>query len=266
MSLVGMLIWADRPLVPREYTQVTHFADSATSPALSADGRLLTFIRGASTFHGRGQIYVKALPDGQPLPLTSDETSKMSPVFSPDTSKVVYTAVTSGFEWDTWAVPVRGGDSYRWIENASGLSWLRDGRLLFSELTAGLHMQVATADEQRKVNQLVYSPPQEHGMAHRSAVSPDGASVLIAEMDAPVWRPCRLVPIDGRGMGKQVGPDGQCTHAAWSPDGRWMYFSSNSTGGSTSGDNAFRAEHQSSSRTVQPRKRVSRRIPMDDRS
>ena len=30
--------------------------------------------------------------------------------------------------------------------------------------------------------------------------------------------------------GRRVGPDGQCTSAAWSPDGEWMYFSSNSTG------------------------------------
>jgi dipeptidyl aminopeptidase/acylaminoacyl peptidase len=27
-----------------------------------------------------------------------------------------------------------------------------------------------------------------------------------------------------------VGPDGQCTSAAWSPDGKWMYFSSDSSG------------------------------------
>ena len=50
--------------VRREYTQLTNFADSATSPALSPDGRMLTFIRGESTFIGPGQIYVKLLPDG----------------------------------------------------------------------------------------------------------------------------------------------------------------------------------------------------------
>jgi eukaryotic-like serine/threonine-protein kinase len=49
-------------------------------------------------------------------------------------------------------------------------------------------------------------------------------------MDSPVWLPCRLVPSDGQRAGRRVGPDGQCTSAAWSPDGNWMYFSSNSTG------------------------------------
>ena len=33
----------------REYTQLTNFADSATSPALSPDGRMLAFIRGEGT-------------------------------------------------------------------------------------------------------------------------------------------------------------------------------------------------------------------------
>ncbi|MBI3265179.1 MAG: serine/threonine-protein kinase, partial [Acidobacteria bacterium] len=67
----------------REYTQLTTFADSATSPALSPDGRMLAFIRGEYTFTGPGQIYVKLLPDGDPVQLTHDDLNKMSPKFSP---------------------------------------------------------------------------------------------------------------------------------------------------------------------------------------
>jgi len=233
--LLGIAIWsARRPapgaLVERPYVQITHFADSVTSPAVSSDGRLLTFIRGASTFHGRGEIYVKRLPDGEPMRLTSDGLEKMSPVFSPDNSTIAYTAVTSQFGWDTWKVPVGGGEARRWQPNASGLSWLRDGRLMFSEQTGGLHMKVTTADERRNAARVLYSPAGAYGMAHRSVVSPNGAWVLVAEMDNPVWQPCRLVPSGGQSGGRRVGPDGQCTSAAWSPDGTWMYFSSNSTG------------------------------------
>ena len=229
MILIGIGIWTTRPVSPiqREYTQITHFADSATSPALSADGRLLTFIRGASTFNGSGEIYVKALPNGEPIQLTSDRLQKMSPVFSPDGATIAYTAITSAFRWDTWRVPVREARARPWLQNASGLLWLRDRRLIFSELTgADLHMQVSTADEQQNARRVVYSPGKQ-GMAHRSAVSPDGAWVLIAEMDVQMWQPCRLVPIDGSSVGRRVGPVGQCTSAAWSHDGQWMYFSAN---------------------------------------
>ena len=54
------------------WAQVTNFPDYATSPALSPDGRMITFIRGPETFVTPGQIYVKLLPDGQPIQLTHD--------------------------------------------------------------------------------------------------------------------------------------------------------------------------------------------------
>jgi eukaryotic-like serine/threonine-protein kinase len=59
---------------------------------------------------------------------------------------------------------------------------------------------------------------------HRSALSPDGKWVLLAEMDSAWWRRCRVVPFDGSTAGRQVGPEGSCTWAQWSPDGKWMYF------------------------------------------
>jgi eukaryotic-like serine/threonine-protein kinase len=214
----------------RGYTQITHFADSATWPALSSDGRLLTFVRGASTFVGPGQIYIKSLPNGEPIQLTSDDLSKMSPVFSPDRSRIAYTARNGDFVWDTWSVRVKDPAPTFWLKNASGLTWFPDRRLVFSEITRGLHMKVVTASEGREDVRPAYAPSSEHGMAHRSSASPDGAWLLIAEMDSNVWQPCRLVPADGRSTGRRVGPDGQCTSAAWSPDGKWMYLSSNGSG------------------------------------
>ncbi|MEO8075913.1 MAG: protein kinase [Acidobacteriota bacterium] len=213
-----------------DYQQITHFADSATSPALSPDGRMLTFIRGASTFHTRGQIYLKMLPDGEPAALTADGANKMSPRFSPDSSQIAYTTVNGDFAWDTWVVPVRDGTPKLWLSNASGLSWLSETQILFSELGRGLHMKVVAADARREAVRAVYTPAHERDMAHRSYASPDHQWVLIAEMESPVWQQCRLVPIDGRSAGSRVGPEGQCTSAAWSADGTWMYFSSNSSG------------------------------------
>ena len=102
-------VWSQSPrrTDSSDWVQLTKFADSATQPAISPDGRMLAFIRGpGSTLMSTGQIYIKPLPDGEPVQLTDDDLRKMSPVFSPDSSRIAYT--TSG-AWDTWVVPVGTG-------------------------------------------------------------------------------------------------------------------------------------------------------------
>src|SRR5213594_3946901 len=43
--------------------------------------------------------------------------------------------------------------------------------------------------------------------------------------------PCRMLSMEGSSAGRQVGPSGGgCTYATWSPDGKWMYFTSNAGG------------------------------------
>jgi Tol biopolymer transport system component len=214
--------------------QLTDFNDSALHPALSADGRMLTFLRGGTFGLSApvAQVYVTMLP-GDPKQLTHDRFQKEQPIFSPDGSRVVYTAVQDGFKWDSWQVSVLGGEPQPFLPNASGLVWLDDKRLLYSEgMGGGVHMALATSSETRGDYRQIYNPPGAAGMVHRSARSPDGKWLLLVEMDADGWLPCRLIPFDGSNNGRQVGPrDGQCTTAAWSPEGRWMYFSSNTTDG-----------------------------------
>jgi DNA-binding winged helix-turn-helix (wHTH) protein/Tol biopolymer transport system component len=226
-----LLYRASKPRMPEPSTwqQLTYFTDSATSPAISPDGRTLAFVRGPDTFAGPGQIYVKLLPDGQPVQLTHDLLHKMSPVFSPDGSRIAYTI---GAKWDTWEVPTMGGEPRLMLANASGLTWKDEHHVLFSEIKTGRHMGLVAATDIRADEHDIYLPQDEAGMAHRSALSPDRRWLLVAEMDSVHgWLPCRLLPADGSTSGKSVGPPGShCTSATWSPDGRWIYFSSDPGG------------------------------------
>ena len=212
-----------------EWVQLTNL-DSVTQPALSPDGRMLAFIRGPNTFVSPGQLYIKVLPDGESIALTNDDLPKMGPAFSPDGSRIAYT-VTAG-SWDTWEVAAIRGDPRRWLKNASGLTWIGPTDLLFSEIKRGNHMAIVRSDMSRARSRDVYVPTHQNFMAHRSYASPDRRWALAVEMNEKgLWIPCRLLSMDGSSS-RAVGPvNARCTNAAWSPDGRWMYFSADAGDG-----------------------------------
>ena len=218
------------PKSDEKWEQLTFFTDAAVYPELSPDGRLLTFIRGVNTFFGQGDVYVKLLPSGEPIQLTHDKSVKLSPAFSPDGSRIVYGTMDP---WDTWEVPVMGGEPRLMLRNASSLTWIQGGkRLLFSEIKSGLHMGVVTTDEGRGQSRDVYLPVGERSMAHHSYLSPDGKWVLVVQMDEQgAIVQCRVVPFDGSGKEQLVGPAGAtCKTGAWSSDGKWVYLSTNQGG------------------------------------
>ncbi len=236
LILVVLIVWREgrRPSVPKEsdWTQITHFTGGATSPTLSPDGHMLAFIQGPETFITPGQIYVKVLPDGEPFELTHDDAPKMAPAFSPDGSRIAYTATDSKHGWNTWVVPVLGGEPHELLPNAAAMTWTGGQRVVFSEIySTDSLMGIFTATESRTGERDVYRPAA-WGMAHRSWVSPDGKWVLISEMDGVGWKPCRLIPFDGSTRGETAGPSkGGCTYAGWSPDGTTMYFSADAGDG-----------------------------------
>jgi Tol biopolymer transport system component len=154
--------------------------------------------------------------------------------FTPDGSHVAYTAVSRPDDtWSTWTVPITGGAPALLMRNAAALTWIGDGKLLFSEIMSGtaLHMGIVTSEESRAGERRIYFPDHERAMAHYSIISPDRKFLLAVEMDSTAaWQRCRLIPMDGGSQTRQVGPDGACIGAAWSPDNKWMYFNAFVTG------------------------------------
>src|SRR6266566_1935792 len=195
------------------------------------DGRALAVehLRGPGSFGSSanaGQIWFRSLPDGEPFQLTKTLLRKQTINFSQDGSRLFFTQLEGQFVWNTYEVPLLGAQEPKlFMANATGLSWIDSDRVLFSAITTGIHMKLITSNPNRTEERDIYVPTDPlQGMVHRSALSPDGKWVLLAEMDAEWWRRCRVVPFDGTSVGRPVGPEGSCTWAQWSPDGKWMYF------------------------------------------
>ena len=247
--VVGGVLW--RAPISRNQTdalpslrweQLTNFNDAAEIPALSPDGKTVAFLRGPDSFGtsaNGGEIWLKSLPDGEPVQITRTGLRKQTIAFSPDGNRLYFTQLEGPFAWNTYELPIVGGKEPKLLlPNATGLSWISADRTLFSTIRAGIHMKLVTSNVSRTEERDVYVPTDHaQGMVHRSARSPDGKWVLLSEMDSAWWKRCRLVPFDGSSAGHPVGPEGSCTWAQWSADGKWMYFTADAR---TSGFHVWR--------------------------
>jgi DNA-binding winged helix-turn-helix (wHTH) protein/Tol biopolymer transport system component len=223
-AFVIVVYLSRRPAVPPRYTRLTDFAESVGSPVLSPDGRILAFMSTDNDFMSDGPIYVMMLPNGEPRRITDDPRSKYALAFSPDSSRLAYTAMEpSGFS--TYSISVFGGDPHLLLKNAAGLHWLDAGHYLFSRLHSGLHLGVVTSRTDGENVRDIYFPEHERGMAHYSYASPDRKSALVVAMNGQgEWEQCLLISLNGSSAPRRVGPNGRCTQGAWSGDGAWMYF------------------------------------------
>jgi Tol biopolymer transport system component len=122
-------------------------------------------------------------------------------------------------------------------------------------------MGIVTSTEDRSDERSIYFPEHERAMAHYSFASPDGKWILIVEMDSALaWQRCRLASLE-RSETRQVGPEGACFSAGWSPDGKWMYFDAEVSGALHLWRQRFPAGTPNRLLSVQVRKKGSQSPP-----
>jgi dipeptidyl aminopeptidase/acylaminoacyl peptidase len=189
-------------------------------PAWSPNGRWIAFSRSESICcgerQGGGDIWIARADGTEQRRITNDPAHETSPSWSPDGSQIVFAATSD-------PVPIRPDPDYDlFVVNADGT-----GRLLLLLST-------------------------EHGSEFDPAWSPDGTRIAfatdIARSDGhahpEVVLGIQTVRADGTGR-RVVVPAGDLGYDPdWSPDGRWLAY--------TSGSNIFRVSADGSGSTAFP--------------
>jgi eukaryotic-like serine/threonine-protein kinase len=204
-------------------TQITFDGRMAINPAISADGKYVAY---ASDRAGQGNldIWVQALPTGEPVRLTKDNVNEDYPCFSPDGTKIAFRSDRNG--GGIYAVPVLGGEPRLLAKNGTRPLYSPDGKYVLSSPLGyqNLHGAFITSADGGEAHRL--EPWPEH--IFFAIWSPDASRILYLEN--PVFAPqptvWRVQPLTGGPaiVSYQQNDDrGVGTPLVWLPNNRILF-------------------------------------------
>jgi eukaryotic-like serine/threonine-protein kinase len=210
---------------------VSTFPGSHREASFSPDGSMIAFINEVG---GVPQVWVKNLAQGDPIQITSGDLPASRPRWSPNNDQIVF---GRGKGWlSIWSVPPLGGVPRKIIDHARNPSWSWDGTRLVFEKHEKTNQQIWTAradgSDQREVKGV---PTPEISLCDRMpAFSPDGSLIAFCHCQRgtpliDLW----VIPSTG-GQARQLTFDDHFGGTpVWTPDGRYLIFSSQRRGSMT---------------------------------
>ncbi len=199
------------------FRAVTNFSGVQSYPALSPDGRSVTFV---SNRDGHYNIYIGLINGGNPVKLTDDTNLKTRPCWSPDGTEIAYARLNDSGIWDIWKVPALGGIPRRFILNAADPTWSRDGRSFAYRNSATAAIWVSDSYGQNG-HELGSTRNTGNGAPR---FSPDGREIAFAASLGGPYGELEIVNLDS-GKVRQLTHDGALVLSpAWSGCGRFLVF------------------------------------------
>ncbi len=197
-----------------------------TDPQISPDGSRIAYVRRSGdimTDRMRPTIWLIDTASGSQAPLVAGPGSHMSPLWSPDGTRLAYISTAEGGAAQLYVRWLASGESVRvtgLAQTPSSIAWSPDGRQL-------AYVMQVPADAPR----LGSAPPRPEGaqwaepLQQITAISyrADGEGIV-----RPGFRHLFVVPADGGAPRKLT--QGDFHHdgpIAWSPDSRNIYVSAN---------------------------------------
>jgi serine/threonine protein kinase/Tol biopolymer transport system component len=218
--------WRSRlgePPPAMRFSLVTNFAGVEAQPSLSPDGRSLAFV---SNRDGQWDVYVGLVTGGGLVRLTNDPNIEERPRWSPDGTRVLFSRLNETGVQDLWLTPAFPGTARRLVTNASSPAWSADGRHIAYSSANTIWVADADGSNPRQISKLE-PPPIFHD---QPVFAHDGKSLVFIRRR--VGPRSELVYLNlGTGATRSLTSDDTLALSpVWSPDDRFVYFSSSRGG------------------------------------
>jgi Tol biopolymer transport system component len=206
---------------------VTTLPGYEQQPAFSPDGSRLAFVWDGDQ-EKNNDIYIKVLDAPTMLRLTTHPRTDVLPAWSPDGQRLAFARNLSPDRYDVLLIPAVGGPEQRIASFfiVEDLDWSPDGHeLAIAKRDARdapasiVLLRLAT----REVRQL--TRPSESRGDERLAFSPDGRTLALMRR-SPNAMGIFVIPAGGGEPRQVLTEPGGAHDLAWTPDGRYILFSS----------------------------------------
>jgi Tol biopolymer transport system component/DNA-binding winged helix-turn-helix (wHTH) protein len=175
--------------------QVTSSEGLDIYPSFSPDGNEIAYSSDAS---GKFEIYLKQLtPGGRVVQLTSDGSQNIQPAWSPDGKQIAFHSQIKG---GIWVMPALGGVARQLARFGSSPAWSPDG------------------------TRIAFQSDSPRDLSAMSAVSIGPSTLWVVDVQARA----------GHELTKDNVPPGAHNSPAWSPDGKYIAFTTGSVSEGTS--------------------------------
>jgi len=228
------------PPTSPKLSQLTIVEGLEQSPAWSPDGRSIAYTAEAGAVR---RIVIRGVAGGEGAPLTSDGHDGIQPCWSADGTTIVFVRgreagrrlepgdVFGQYDGgDVYSVDVATKRATRLVENAYNPSFSPDGRRLAVDASWAGPRRIWITDARGLNPQQATTDVSEAILHLRPRWSPDGQWIVFQNVER-TKSDVRVVALDSGKLVPITNDLYQNIQPVWAPSGRFIYFTSNRTGG-----------------------------------